>query len=52
MATAKAILEVLGLKQSDELDSFDLRLARIGRRERLHHGMPILFKNRLAPSEA
>lgn len=48
---AKAILERLGFGSSDQMDSFDLRLARIGRRERRHRGMPILFKNRQSPSE-
>ena len=50
MSTAKALLERLGLLAGDEMDNFDLRLARIGRREKRHHGMPILFKSRLTPS--
>jgi hypothetical protein len=52
MAAAKALLERLGLKSPDQMDSFDLRLARIGRREQRHCGMPILFKNRLSPLAA
>ena len=52
MSAAKALLERLGLLAGDEMDHFDLRLARIGRREKRHHGMPILFKNRLTPSAA
>ncbi len=48
MAIAKALLERLGLVSMEKVDSFDLRLARIGRRESRHRGIPILFKNRLS----
>ncbi len=52
MAAAKALLERFGLLSHDETDGFDLRLARIGRREQRHQAVPILFKNRPSHSEA
>ncbi len=48
MSVAKALLERFGLLAANEATCFDIRLARIGRRERRHSGMPILFKNRLS----
>jgi hypothetical protein len=47
MTAAKALLERFGFLTSTDLDHFDLRLARIGRREQRHSGMAVLFKNRL-----
>lgn len=52
MAAAKALLERFGLLSHEETDGFDLRLARIGRREERHTALPILFKNRPTHSAA
>ena len=51
MSVAIAFLERIGLLTVDTSDAFDLRLARIGRRERRLNDAPALFKNRLSPSE-
>lgn len=52
MTAAKAFLERLGLLAPRGPDDFDLRLARIGRRERRLHGHPALFRNRPSLSAA
>ncbi len=52
MAAAKAFLARFGLMSRVKFDSFDLRLARIGRREQNLRATPILFKNRRLHSEA
>lgn len=50
MTVAMNILHRLGLSAPQEPDAFDLRLARMERRESSIQGRAVLFRNRPKPS--